>query len=165
MDPVYGYQAVNVEAQERSPYSLLNWMKRLIGLRKQVKVFGRGTLEFLPVAESQDPGLPEEVRGRERCCASRISRARCSPWSSTSRAFKGRTPVEMFGLTEFPRVGDLPYFLTLAPYHFYWFRLQQSPRADRGAARAGNRGVARIPCPSSSWERRGTRCSMATSGR
>src|SRR4029079_5730066 len=48
MDPVYGYQAVNGEAQERSPYSLLNWMKRMIGLRKQTTVFGRGTIEFLP---------------------------------------------------------------------------------------------------------------------
>src|SRR5437763_10340682 len=46
-DPVYGYQAINVEAQERYPFSLLNWMKRLIALRKRYQAFGRGTLEFL----------------------------------------------------------------------------------------------------------------------
>ena len=66
MDPVYGYQAINVEAQERSPFSLLNWMKRLIALRKQTTVFGRGTLEFLPSREPQDPHLRAQVRGRNR---------------------------------------------------------------------------------------------------
>ena len=86
MDPVYGYQAINVEAQERSPFSLLNWMKRMIALRKQFKVFGRGTLEFLPRAEPQDPRLRAALRGRDRSCASPTCRARCSRSSSTCRA-------------------------------------------------------------------------------
>jgi maltose alpha-D-glucosyltransferase / alpha-amylase len=90
MDPVYGYQAVNVEAQERGPHPLLNWMKHIIALRRRHRVFSRGSLEFL-----LDLSM-----------------------------FKGRTPVEMLGLTPFPPIGDLPYFLTLAPYGFYWFLLR-----------------------------------------
>ena len=126
MDPVYGYQAVNVEAQERSAYSMLNWMKRLIGLRKQVKVFGRGTLEFLPVQNRKILAYLRRYEDETVLCVSNLART-LQPVELDLSAFKGRTPVEMFGLTEFPRVGDLPYFLTLAPYHSYWFRLQQSP--------------------------------------
>ncbi len=126
MDPVYGYQAINVEAQERSPFSLLNWMKRLIGLRKQFKVFGRGTLEFLPIQNRKVLGYVRRYEDELLLCVANLART-VQPVELDLSAFKGLIPVEMLGLTEFPRIGELPYFLTIAPYHFYWFRLQQAP--------------------------------------
>ena len=125
MDPVYGYQGINVEAQERSPFSLLNWMKRLIGLRKQFRVFGRGSIEFLP---AQNRKVLAYVRRHEEetiLCVANLSRS-VQPIELDLSRFKGLTPVELLGLTEFPRIGDLPYFLTLGGYAFYWFRLQQA---------------------------------------
>jgi maltose alpha-D-glucosyltransferase/alpha-amylase len=126
MDPVYGYQAINVEAQERAPFSLLNWMKRMIGLRKQFRVFGRGTIEFLP-AENRKVLAYVRAYGEDLVlCVANLSRS-VQPVELDLTRFKGMTPVEMLGMTEFPRVGELPYFLTLPAYAFYWFRLQHAP--------------------------------------
>ena len=126
MDPVYGYQAINVEAQERAPFSLLNWMKRLIGLRKQYRVFGRGTLEFLKAPNRKVLVYIRRFQDELVLCVANLSRT-LQPVELDLSGFKGLTPVEMLGLTEFPRIGDLPYFLTVAPYTFYWFRLQEAP--------------------------------------
>jgi maltose alpha-D-glucosyltransferase/alpha-amylase len=122
MDPIYGYQAINVEAQERAPLSLLNWMKRMIALRKQYTVFGRGTIEFIPVTNRR-----VLVYVRKHCddiilCLANLSRS-VQPVELDLSAFCGLVPVEMFGLTEFPRIGERPYLLTLGPYAFYWFRI------------------------------------------
>jgi maltose alpha-D-glucosyltransferase/alpha-amylase len=126
MDPVYGYQAINVEAQEGSPFSLLNWMKRLIALRKQTKVFGRGTLEFLRNSNRRILAYVRRYQDEVVLCVANLSRT-VQPVELDLSAFKGMTPVEMLGLTEFPRIGDAPYFLTLPAYNFYWFRLQLAP--------------------------------------
>ncbi|MGH9310920.1 MAG: putative maltokinase, partial [Vicinamibacterales bacterium] len=126
MDPVYGFQALNVEAQERSPYSLLNWMKRMIGLRKQFKVFGRGTIEFLPAENRKVLGYVRKHEEDTILCVANLARS-VQPLELDLSRYKGMTPVEMLGLTEFPPIGELPYFLTLPGYAFYWFRLQQSP--------------------------------------
>ena len=126
MDPVYGYEAINVEAQERSAFSLLNWMKRLIGLRKQYRVFGRGTLEFLRSANRKVLAYVRRSGDELILCVANLARS-VQPVELDLSAFKGMTPIEMLGLTEFPRIGELPYFLTLSPYSFYWFRLQQAP--------------------------------------
>src|SRR5207253_2692514 len=126
MDAVYGYQAINVEAQERAPYSLLNWMKRLIALRKQFKVFGRGTLEFLGAPNRKILAYVRRYEDELVLCIANLART-VQPVELDLSAFKGMTPVEMLGLTEFPRIGELPYFLTLAGNGFYWFRLQQTP--------------------------------------
>ncbi len=126
MDPVNGYEALNVEAQERSPFSLLNGMKRMIGLRKQTTVFGRGTIEFLPAKNRKI--LPYVRRDGDDVvlCVANLARS-VQPVELDLSRFKGMIPVEMFGLTEFPRIGDQPYFLTLGPYAFYWFKIQQVP--------------------------------------
>jgi maltose alpha-D-glucosyltransferase/alpha-amylase len=126
MDPVYGYQAINVEAQERSPFSLLNWMRRLIALRKQFKVFGRGTLEFLHPANRKILTYVRRYEDEQILCVANLSRT-VQPVELDLARFKGMTPVEMLSLTEFPRIGDHPYFLTLPGYNFYWFRLQTAP--------------------------------------
>ncbi len=128
MDPVYGYQGLNVEAQERAPFSLLNWMKRMIGLRKQSKVFGRGTIDFLPLQNRKVLAYVRRYEGDIVLCVANLARS-VQPVELDLAKFKGMTPVEMLGLTEFPRIGDLPYFLTLGPYAFYWFRLQEAPAA------------------------------------
>jgi maltose alpha-D-glucosyltransferase/alpha-amylase len=128
MDPVYGYQALNVEAQERAPYSLLHWMKRMIGLRKQSTVFGRGTIEFLPAQTRKVLPYVRHYRDETVLCVANLARS-VQPIELDLSRFKGMTPVEMLGLTEFPRIGELPYFLTLSPYSFYWFRLEQTPPA------------------------------------
>ncbi|OLE78866.1 MAG: maltose alpha-D-glucosyltransferase [Acidobacteria bacterium 13_1_20CM_2_65_9] len=125
-DPVYGYQAINVEAQERYPFSLLNWMKRLIAMRKQHPVLGRGALEFVHCSNRK---VLAYLRRDERdtiLCVVNLSRA-VQPAELDLKAFAGLIPVEMFGLTEFPRIGDQPYFLTLGTYASYWFTLQREP--------------------------------------
>jgi maltose alpha-D-glucosyltransferase / alpha-amylase len=126
MDPVYGYQSINVEAMERTPFSLLNWMKRMIGLRKQFKVFGRGSIEFLGAQNRKVLAYVRRYEEDTILCVANLARS-VQPVELDLARFKGMTPVEMLGLTEFPRIGDLPYFLTLPPYTFYWFRLQQAP--------------------------------------
>ncbi|HSC29046.1 MAG TPA: maltose alpha-D-glucosyltransferase [Vicinamibacterales bacterium] len=122
MDPVYGYQSINVEAQERSPFSLLNWTKRLIGLRKQFQVFGRGTIEFLPAGNRKVLIYVRKYQDDTVLCVANLSRS-VQPVELDLRRFRGLIPIEMLGHTEFPRIGELPYFLTLGPYAFYWFRL------------------------------------------
>jgi len=125
-DPVYGFQAINVEAQERSPFSLLNWMKRLVAMRKQHRVFGRGSLEFV--------GCPNRkvlayVRRDERetiLIVVNLSRG-VQPAELDLKAFAGLLPIEMNGLAEFPRIAERPYFLSLGPYASYWFILQREP--------------------------------------
>src|SRR5262249_2938580 len=125
-DPVYGYQAINVEAQERYPFSQLNWMKRLISVRRQHRVFGRGSLEF--VGCSNRKILPYLRRDEHETilCVANLSPS-VQPVELELQAFAGLVPVEMGGMTEFPRIGTSPYFLTLGPYAFYWFSLQQAP--------------------------------------
>jgi maltose alpha-D-glucosyltransferase/alpha-amylase len=126
MDPVYGYESINVEAQERAPFSLLNWFKRMIGLRKQFQVFGRGTIEFLPSQNRKVLTYVRKYQDDTILCVTNLSRT-VQPVELDLSQFQGMTPVEMLGLTEFPRIGELPYFLTLGGYAFYWFRLQQAP--------------------------------------
>ena len=123
MDPVYGYQAINVEAQGRSAYSILNWFRRMLGLRKQFTVFGRGTIEFLPAQNRKVLIYIRRLADEIVLCVANLSRS-VQPVELDLSQFKGMMPVEMLGLTEFPRIGDLPYFLTIGPYAFYWFRLQ-----------------------------------------
>jgi maltose alpha-D-glucosyltransferase/alpha-amylase len=124
MDPVYGYSAVNVEAQARSLSSLLSWMKRLISVRKSTKVFGRGTLTFIRPANRAVLAYVRQLGDEAILCVANISRSAqaveldMSPW-------KGRIPQEMLGRTKFPRIGELPYLVTLPPYGFFWFHLQQ----------------------------------------
>jgi maltose alpha-D-glucosyltransferase/alpha-amylase len=128
MDPVYGYQAINVEAQERSPFSLLNWMKRMIGLRKQYHVFGRGSIEFLNAQNRKVLAYVRKYEDTTILCVANLARS-VQPIELDLSRFKGMVPVEMLGLTEFPRIGDQPYFLTLGGYSFYWFRLQTATSA------------------------------------
>jgi maltose alpha-D-glucosyltransferase/alpha-amylase len=121
-DPVYGYQAVNVEAQERVPGSLLNWMKRLIRVRRAHPVFGRGSLEFLHPENRRVLAYLREHEGTTILCVANLSRFAQYVELDLSR-FNGRQPIELIGRVHFPRIGELPYLLTLGPHDFFWFEL------------------------------------------
>jgi maltose alpha-D-glucosyltransferase/alpha-amylase len=137
MDPVYGYQAVNVEAQQRNPSSLLHFMKQIIALRRQHKAFGRGTLEILKPRNRKILAYLRRWRGESILCVANLSRY-VQPCELDLSAFRGAVPVEMIGLTEFPPIGDLPYFLTLGPHAFFWFQLEPEAQplhlSEAGAA-------------------------------
>ena len=123
-DPVYGYQAVNVEAELKDPSSLLHWMRNTISLRKLFKAFGRGSMEFLA---SPNRKVLAYVRRHEEdviLCVANVSRF-AQPVELDLSAFEGWVPVEMLGYTDFPAVGKPPYFLTLGPYGTYWFELRK----------------------------------------
>ena len=122
MDPVYGYQAVNVEAQERDPASLLNWMKRMLRVRKESRAFGRGRLVFLKPGNRKILAYLRELGDEAILCVANLSRS-AQPVELDLKRYRGRVPVEALGRTSFPPIGDLPYLLTLPAYGFYWFRL------------------------------------------
>lgn len=128
MDPVYGYQAVNADAQKRTPTSFLNWMKRLINIRKKHLAFGRGKLSFVPSANKSVLAYTREYEGELLFVVANLSRYP-QPAEFDLQVYNGRTPVEMFGNVVFPKIGELPYFLTLGPHGFYWFRLLKTEAA------------------------------------
>jgi len=129
MDPVYGYQAVNVEAQLRTPTSLLRWLRRFISLRKEHPVFGLGTYEALSTSNHRIFAHVRKHADDVVLCVHNVARS-AQPVELDLSAYEGRHPVEMFGRTRFPRIGELPYLLTLAPRGFYWFLLEDSDADD-----------------------------------
>jgi maltose alpha-D-glucosyltransferase/alpha-amylase len=149
MDPVYGFQSVNVEAQMRNPSSLLHWMRRMLEVRRQHPVFGTGSIEVIstdnpsalayirvPMGSEAISGKPRPTKRSARVpspagtaapeeavlCVSNLSRF-AQPAQLPLHRWEGRTPIELLGRTPFPPIGELPYFVTLPPYGFYWFGL------------------------------------------
>ncbi|MDB5806482.1 MAG: putative alpha amylase/trehalose synthase [Betaproteobacteria bacterium] len=122
MDAVYGYEAVNVEAQSRSPSSMLNWTKRLIAVRRSFKAFGRGTLVFLDLGNHKVLAYLREYDGESLLCVINLSRHAQAAELDLSK-FEGRVPVEIFGKEAFPPVTKLPYVLTLPGHGYLAFRL------------------------------------------
>ena len=129
VDPVYGYQAINVEAQERIPGSLLHWMRRVIAVRRRHPVFGRGTLEFLHPDNRQVLAYLREYEGVTILCVVNLSRF--SQYVELDlRRYDGRVPVELVGHVRFPAIGELPYLLTFGPHGFYWFLLTDGSQPE-----------------------------------
>ena len=124
LDPVYGYPAVNVYAQNRSGHSLLAWMKRLIATRKSTQVFGRGSIEFLQPANHRVLAYVRQFKNETVLVVNNLSSS-AQAVELDLRRYKGNILVEMFGRNIFPRIGDLPYLLTMGPYQFFWFRLRR----------------------------------------
>ena len=125
VDPVYRYEALNVESQTRVPTSLLSWMRRLIAVRKRYPVFGRGSIEFLLPTNTKVLAYIRKDAAQTVLCVVNLSRF-AQPVELDLSRYKGAVPVELIGETAFPPIGDLPYFLTLGPHGFYWFRLDGS---------------------------------------
>ncbi len=121
-DPIYGYGAVNVEAQSREPSSLLNWTRRLLGVRGSSQAFGRGSFTMLHPGNRKVLAYVREFGDDSVLCVFNVSRV-AQPVELELDAYKGRVPVEMLGLSPFPPIGELPYLLTLPAYGFFWFRL------------------------------------------
>ena len=156
MDPVYGYQAVNVEAQMRNPSSLLHWMRSMLEVRRAHPVFGTGSMEVVSTdnpsvlayvrasaATVTVPGAGPDVAGGPRApeqalvhgdwvlCVSNLSRF-AQPAQLPLQRWEGMTPVELLGRVPFPPIGELPYFITLPPYGFYWFGLVERHPSSTG---------------------------------
>ncbi len=128
MDPVYGYQSINVEAQLSDGSSLLNWMKRTISVRKQFTAFGRGTISFLYPLNRKILAYVREHNDETILCVFNLSRSAQAVELDLS-AYRGCVPLELAGRASFPPIGDLPYLLTLPAYGFYWFLLANEGRA------------------------------------
>ena len=124
LNPVYGFQAVNVASQKRFEHSLLSWMKRIIAVRKSTPVFGRGSIEFLYPANHRVLAYVRRWQKDTILVVNNLSSA-AQAVELDLRRYKGNILIEMFGRNIFPRIGDLPYLLTMGPYQFYWFRLRK----------------------------------------
>jgi maltose alpha-D-glucosyltransferase / alpha-amylase len=123
-DPVYGTAAVNVEAQLHDRSSLLHWMRNMIRLRRQFRVFGRGSIEFLAVANRKILAFVRRWESDTILCVANLSR-HAQPVELDLAGFQGLTPVEMLGYTPFPVIGRSPYVLALGGYGFSWFELRR----------------------------------------
>ncbi|CAN5525893.1 maltose alpha-D-glucosyltransferase [soil metagenome] len=131
MDPVYGFAAINVESQERNPSSFLHWMQRMLQVRREHPLFGQGSFEVLNAENpsvlaylrrlGQDPASQDVV-----LCVNNLSRF-AQPVELMLSDLAGMIPIELMGRVPFPPVGELPYFITLPPYGFYWFALVEEP--------------------------------------
>jgi len=135
IDPEYHYEAVNVEAHQNNPDSLLWWMKRLIALRKRFKAFGRGSLEFLNPENRKVLAFLRHYEDETILVIANLSRL-AQHTSLNLTEFNGKVPVEIFGQTEFPIIAEAPYSVTLSPYGFYWFSVESKKpeRIDLGTA-------------------------------
>jgi maltose alpha-D-glucosyltransferase/alpha-amylase len=149
VDPEYHYETVNVEAQQGNPNSLFWWMKRLIALRKKHRALGRGSIEFLQAENRKVLTFVRKHEDETILVIANLSRFTQYAELDMS-AYKGATPVELFGWTEFPRIGELPYFLTLGPHAFYWFSLH-AQKLD-GAPTQPIEPTVRLLSVADSWE-------------
>jgi maltose alpha-D-glucosyltransferase/alpha-amylase len=123
IDPEYHYEAVNVEAQQGNPHSLLHWTKRLIGIRKRHRSFGRGSIEFLHPSNHKVLAFIRCHEDERILVVANLSRF-VEYVELDLSDYRGMVAVEVFGGKPFPPIGDLPYLLTLGPHAFYWFRLE-----------------------------------------
>jgi len=123
-NPVYGYQAINVESQRRSQHSLLSWMRRIIHVRKSSRVLSRGSIEFLKPSNHRVLAYVRQLGDERILVVNNLSKS-AQAVELDLRQYKGSIPIEMFGGNLFPRIGDLYYLLTLGPYQFFWFRLRR----------------------------------------
>ena len=148
IDPEYHYETVNVESQQENPSSLLNWMRRLIALRKRWSVFGRGDIAFL---HPDNPKVLAYLRSYEDqtiLVVANLSRF-VQAVELNLAPHQGKTPVEMFGRTPFPPIGELPYLLTIGPHSFYWFSLEST--AGGGPAADDHAPAIEIPSTPAAW--------------
>jgi maltose alpha-D-glucosyltransferase/alpha-amylase len=152
VDPEYHYETVNVESQQANPSSLLWWMKRLLGLRKRHRAFSRGTLEFLHPENRRILAFVRRYESDTILVIANLSRF-VQYVELDMAAYRDMVPVEMFGLQDFPPIGELPYLLTMGPHSFYWFMLEQ--RTETAAEQDQiERLAASVPAltPSAKWD-------------
>jgi maltose alpha-D-glucosyltransferase/alpha-amylase len=148
MDPILGYEAVNVEAQQGDPSSLLSWMRNMIALRKLFQVFGRGKLEFLHPSNRKVLAYLRRDEEQSVLCVANLSRF-AQPVDLDLSELEGAVPVEMLGYVDFPPIGKQPYRLTLGPYGFFWLELHgESKQMEAATAQVDS-----SPLVADTWER------------
>ncbi|HEY5947955.1 MAG TPA: maltose alpha-D-glucosyltransferase [Kofleriaceae bacterium] len=129
IDPEYHYEAINVEAQQANPSSLLWWMKRLIAKRKEHRLFGRGSIEFINGDNPRVLAFVREYEGDAVLVVANLSRYVQTARLNLDR-FRSAVPVELFGRIRFPDITEAPYFMSLGPYDFYWLALERTQPAE-----------------------------------
>jgi maltose alpha-D-glucosyltransferase/alpha-amylase len=150
IDPEYHYEAVNVEAQQQNPHSLLWWMKRTIAQRKELKAFGRGSIQFLQPENRKVLAFLREYGDETILVVANLSRFAQAAELDLS-AYKGMAPVEVFGKSEFAPIGDAPYLITLGPHSFYWLAIE--PQRAAVDLAEGGLGIEKVPVLAvSSWD-------------
>ncbi len=130
MDPIYGYQAVNVESQQSDASSLLNWTRRMVAVRKNHRAFGRGTLDFIYPNNRRVLSFLREFEGETILCVANLSRSAQAVELDLSK-FRGSVPIELTGGSSFPAIGATPYVLTLPAYGYFWFVLADQEQLPR----------------------------------
>jgi maltose alpha-D-glucosyltransferase/alpha-amylase len=143
IDPDFSYETLNVDAQEGNPHSLLRWMKRLIALRQRFRAFGRGSLEFIYPSNRKVLAFVRRWEREQVLVVANLSRHAQFVELDLS-SMRDHVPVEMFGGTDFPRLGERPYLLTLGPHSFYWFEMRSPREAVEAAGGAGQAELPRI---------------------
>src|SRR5258708_2363716 len=128
IDPEYHYESLNVENQQQNPTSLLWWTKRLIALRKRFAAFGRGSTEFLSPSNPRILAFIREYHGNTVLVVANLSRFTQFAELDLTK-YKGLSPLELFGKTNFPSIGDSATMVTLGPHDVYWFSLEK-PRVQ-----------------------------------
>ena len=158
IDPEYHYEAINVETQQGNPHSLLRWIRRLIALRKRYKALGRGTIEFLQPENHRVLAFLRRHDGEVLLMVANLSRFVQHVELDLSE-FEGVEPVELFGRTRFPRIGELTYLLTMGPHGVYWFGLSedkeelvQRPGGEEGRPDWSARPALPALVAASSWD-------------
>ncbi|HWQ91441.1 MAG TPA: maltose alpha-D-glucosyltransferase, partial [Clostridia bacterium] len=136
LDPEFHYEAVNVEAQERNPHSLLWWMRRVLILRKRHKAFGRGSLRFLEPENRRVLVFVRQHEGETILVIANLSRFP-QPVQIDLSEFQNQVPIELFGRTRFPIITARPYFLTLSPHAALWFALEPPAARDQSLVTPG----------------------------
>ncbi len=131
MDPVFGHERVNVEAELENSSSLLHWTRRMLHVRKNHHAFGLGGFVDLGGSNPSVLTYVREYDGDTVLCVNNLSRF-AQPVELDLRRWEGVVPVELLGGTRFPEIGELPYLLTLSGYGFYWFRLPETQQAEGG---------------------------------
>ncbi len=144
MDPIWGYEAINVEAQESDTSSLLHWTRNMIALRKLFQVFGRGTQEFLKPENRKVLAYIREYESEHVVCVANLSRF-AQPVTLDLSRFKGMVPVEMLGYVPFPKIDETPYAITLGPYAFLWLEIQPAAFAEAEASPADQQEALTLP--------------------
>jgi len=146
IDPEYHYESVNVEAQQNNPHFFLWWMKRLLAMRKRYHAFGRGDIRFLYPENRKVLAFVRNYRDEHVLVVANLSRFVQAVQIDLS-AYAGRTPVELFGHTEFPAISEAPYFLSLGPHAFYWFALQPAKVEAQPVPAGGDAQWPRLSAP------------------
>jgi maltose alpha-D-glucosyltransferase/alpha-amylase len=134
IDPEYHYEAINVEAQQSNPQSLLWWMKRLLAKRKEHRLFGRGSIEFMTGDNPRVLAFVREYEGEAMLVVANLSR-HVQAARLNLETLKGAIPTELFGRIAFPEITEAPYFISLGPYDFYWLSLVRSHPSETAAER------------------------------